>query len=80
MIKNPASMKEILRSQNSSAISRQVSSASLLNISGGNYQRALVDDSGMIITQMGKHNRSEIVAVQWTLCTIPPCNSNNNAG
>jgi hypothetical protein len=36
-------MKEIHRKQNSGAISRQVSAASLLDISAGNFQRALVE-------------------------------------
>jgi len=39
--------------------------ASLLGVSVGIYQRALVDESGMIRTQMGTHNRSEIVSSAW---------------
>jgi hypothetical protein len=56
MLKNPTSMKEILRVQNSTAISREVSFALLLDVCAGNYQRALVDESGKIRTQMGTHN------------------------
>jgi hypothetical protein len=44
MLKNPASMEEILRRQNAAAISRQVSPASLPNV----CQRGLMDESGMI--------------------------------
>jgi hypothetical protein len=40
---------------------------------------ALVDESGMIITQKGKHNRSKMVAVHGTPFSIPPRNSNNNS-
>jgi hypothetical protein len=39
----------------------QVSSASLIDVSAGNCQRAQVDESGMISSEMGRHNRSEIV-------------------
>jgi hypothetical protein len=45
-------MKEIVRKQNSTAIFRQVSPASLIDFSTGNCKRALVDESGMIRTQM----------------------------
>jgi hypothetical protein len=34
-----------------------------------------VDESGVIRTQMGTHNRSEVVEVYRSLCAIPPCNS-----
>jgi hypothetical protein len=33
---------------------------------------ALVDESGIIISQMRKHNRSVMVAVYGTPCAIPP--------
>jgi hypothetical protein len=46
-------MKEILRRQNSAAISRQVSPASLLDVSAGSFQRALVNESGLIIKSEG---------------------------
>jgi hypothetical protein len=49
--------------------------ASPLDVSAAN-QRALVDESGVIRTQMGKHNRSENGCTHGTLCTIPPHNSN----
>jgi hypothetical protein len=58
------------------AISFQVSPALLLGASTSNCQKAVVDESGMIITQMGMHNRSEKVAVHWTPCATPPHNSN----
>jgi hypothetical protein len=68
MLKNPVSMKEILHRHNTTTIFHQVSPALLLDISAGNCQRALVDVSGMVRTQMGMHNISEMVAVQ-----VPPC-------
>jgi hypothetical protein len=52
------SMKEILRRKNSAATSRKVSPSSLLDDSDSNFQRALLDESGMIINHMGTHNRS----------------------
>jgi hypothetical protein len=46
-------MKEILFRQNSTGICCQVSPALLPDISAGNCQRALMDESGIIRTQMG---------------------------
>jgi hypothetical protein len=40
-------------------ISHRVSPDMLLNVSDGICLRALVDESGMIITQVGMHSRSE---------------------
>jgi hypothetical protein len=48
MLNISASMKEVLRRQNSTAVSRQVSPDSLLYVSTGNCRGALVDESGMI--------------------------------
>jgi hypothetical protein len=59
MLKNAYSMKEILRRQNSSAISHHVLPASLIDVSFSNFQRAVVDESGIIRTKMGTHNGSE---------------------
>jgi hypothetical protein len=53
-------------------ISHRVSSSLRLDISAGYCQRALVGDSGMIIIQMGKHNRSVIVAVYGTFVHCHP--------
>jgi hypothetical protein len=53
-------------------ISRQVSPASLLGVSAGYHQRALVCEPGMIRTQMGKRNRVVMVTVYGTPCAIPP--------
>jgi hypothetical protein len=58
MLKIPARIKETLRRKNSVAISHQVSPDWLLDVSAGNCQIALVDESGMIINQMETHNRS----------------------
>jgi hypothetical protein len=40
-------------------ISHQVSPALILGISAGIFQRALVDEAGMIRTQMRMYNKSE---------------------
>jgi hypothetical protein len=72
MLKNFTTMEEILRRQNSVVISFQVSLVSLLYIYAGNCQRALVDKSRMIITQMGMYNRSQIAAVQGSSCAPVP--------
>jgi hypothetical protein len=39
--------------------------------------RAVVDESGIIRTQMGRHNSSEMVAVHQMPCVIFLCNSNS---
>jgi hypothetical protein len=51
-VKEPYSIKETLYRQNSFTISRQVSPASILEVSAGNCQRALVDDLRMTRTQI----------------------------
>jgi hypothetical protein len=56
--------------------SRQVSPASLTDVFACNCKRALVDESGMSRTQIGRHNGSETVTVLGTPCVIPPHNSN----
>jgi hypothetical protein len=48
MLKNPTGMKGTLGSQNSTAVSCQVSLSLLLHVSTENYQRALVDESDVI--------------------------------
>jgi hypothetical protein len=58
MLKIPAGIKKYRR-QNSD-ISRQVSPTSLLGVSVGICHRARVGESGMIRTQMGKQNRSDL--------------------
>jgi hypothetical protein len=49
--------------------------ASLLGVSAGYCQTAWVDESGMIRTKMGMHNRLQMVAVLKTPCKIPSINS-----
>jgi hypothetical protein len=49
----------------------QVNAASLLGVSTGYSQRALVHESGKIRTQMVKHNSSVMVAVYGSPCAIP---------
>jgi hypothetical protein len=63
-VKDPYSMKEITVGK----ISRQVSPVLLVGVSAAYCQRALVDKAGIIRTQMGSPNRSEMVAVQGSLC------------
>jgi hypothetical protein len=46
-------------------ISHQVSPASLIGVSANNCQRALVDEPGMIIPQMGSHNSAENGCSTW---------------
>jgi hypothetical protein len=58
--------------QNYVAISHQVFPVSLLDISAGNCQKALVNESGMIRKkQLGTHSRSEMVALQVALYAHP---------
>jgi hypothetical protein len=64
MLKNPTSMKEILCRQDSAVIACQVSPALQLNVSPGNCQIVLVDESGTIINHMETYNRSEMFTVQ----------------
>jgi hypothetical protein len=49
-------MKEILSQQKSWTFLAKLLLALLLDVSAGIFQRALVDESGMIRTQMGIHN------------------------
>jgi hypothetical protein len=55
-------------------ISRQVSSAALVDVSAGYCQGALAVESVIIITKMRKHNRSVMVVEYRTPCAIPPRN------
>jgi hypothetical protein len=47
-------------------------------MSAGYSYRALIDESRVIITQMGTHNKSEEVTVYGTPCAIPPLNRIRN--
>jgi hypothetical protein len=62
MLKGPYSMEQILVGKNSDTFC-QVSTALLLAVSAGYCQRALVYESGMIRSQIGKHKRSVMAAV-----------------
>jgi hypothetical protein len=57
-LKIPTSMKQKLHRQNSRPFIRQVSPVLLLDISAGNCQTALTDESEIIRKQMRTHNRS----------------------
>jgi hypothetical protein len=59
MLKIPAEYEGDISSAKFTANSRKVSADSLLGVSAGYCQRALVDKSGMITTQKGTRNRSE---------------------
>jgi hypothetical protein len=78
-VKKPYRYERYTSYANFTAISRQVYPASLPDASAGYCQRALVDESRMIRTQMETHNRSEKVAVFGTPYAIPPRNSNSNS-
>jgi hypothetical protein len=73
MLKNPTHMKRDTSEAKFIAISGQISPSSLLDISAIYWQKALVDESGNIITHKGKHNISEMVAVYGSPYAISPC-------
>jgi hypothetical protein len=54
MLKNPADYEKGTLSEKYTAIFAKFLPASLLGVSGGKCQTDLVDESGMISTQMGK--------------------------
>jgi len=58
--------------QNSLTFLAKFLSATLLGVSAGYCQRALVGESGIIIPEMGKHDRSVIVEVHGTHCALQP--------
>jgi hypothetical protein len=64
MVKIPTSMKEILRRQNLSAISSPSFPASLLDVSAGNFQRALVNKLGTIRKADGERT----IDYKWSKC------------
>jgi hypothetical protein len=57
--KIPAKYERNISSAKFTAISRKFSPDSLLEVSAGIFQRAQVDESGIIRTQTGTHNRAE---------------------
>jgi hypothetical protein len=59
MLKNPAEYAIAISSGKFVAISRQVSPDWLIGVSTGTFQRTMMDESGMLGTQMGTVNRSE---------------------
>jgi hypothetical protein len=72
MLKNPTNTKMILRRQNSVTISSQVSPPSLLDVSAGNCQTAVVDESGIIRIQMeGAHWIRNGRSARDSLCAHP---------
>jgi hypothetical protein len=75
MLKIHAEYKKDISSAKFTVLSRQISSDSLLAVSDGMCQRALVVKSGIIRTERGRTIYQKMVAVHETLCTIPPRNS-----
>jgi hypothetical protein len=65
MLKNPAEYERDIYSAKFTAISHQVSPNSLVYVSAGICQRALVDESGMIRTQTGHTIDKKMVTVAW---------------
>jgi hypothetical protein len=59
-VKDTYSMKEIFVG-NIHKLFRQVSPALLLGVPACYFQRALVSESEMVITQLGTHNTSEMI-------------------
>jgi hypothetical protein len=57
--KSLRSITEILRLQNERTFLAKFLPASLLDVHAAIFQKALVNESGMITTQMGMHNRSD---------------------
>jgi hypothetical protein len=74
MLKNPAQYDRDRR-QNSQIFLTKFLPASLLGDSAGICQKALEDQSGMIIIHTGSTIDQKMVAVHETHCTIPPRNS-----
>jgi hypothetical protein len=72
MLKIPAEYDSDTSSAKFTDISHQISPASLLDVWAGYCQTALVSESGMIRTQMRKHERSVMTAVYGTPWPIPP--------
>jgi hypothetical protein len=75
MLKNAAEYERDISLVNFTAISNQVSPDSLLGVSVGIYQITLVDESGIIRSQMERTVDQKIAPVHRTLSTIPPHNS-----
>jgi hypothetical protein len=76
MLKNPTSMKDRLHRQNSAAVCCQLSSVLLLDVSAGNCQRAVVDESKIIRNEIGTLNRSEMLRCKG--CLVPQPHSSNS--
>jgi hypothetical protein len=84
-VKEPRRVKIYTSSAKFTAI-LAVSPDSLLGVSAGICQKALVRKSGMIRTQLGTHNRPEMVAVHGTFVryhpvtdrTLEPCVVNDS--
>jgi hypothetical protein len=69
-------MREILRRKNYRTYLTKFLPASLLGISTSIFQRALVDESGIITTQMGTQNKSDNGRSAWDALYDTSRNSN----
>jgi hypothetical protein len=75
MLKNPAEYERDTLSAKFEPFLAKFLPASFPDVSAGICQRALVDKTIMIRTQIGTRNRSEMAAVHGTLCVIQHSNS-----
>jgi hypothetical protein len=71
-VKDTCSMQRDIYRLNSRTFLGKFLPALLLGVSAGYCQRDMVDESRIIRTQMGKDNRSVMVAVYGTPLAIPP--------
>jgi hypothetical protein len=76
MLKIPAEYGSYISQQNERTFLAKFLPASLLGVSNGIYQRALVDESEL---RWGSKIDQKMDAVHETLCTIPARNSNQYA-
>jgi hypothetical protein len=65
MLKIPAEYERDTSPTKLMNIFRQVSPCLVLDVFAGIYKSALVDDSGMMRTQMGTHNRLKSGLIAW---------------
>jgi hypothetical protein len=77
-VKSPAEYESDTSSAKFKGFFAKFLPASLQGVCFGICKTTLVDERGMIRTQMGKHCRSIIVAVYGTPCAIPPRKQQNN--
>jgi hypothetical protein len=72
MLNNPGEYERCTSSAKFSAFFDKFIPASLLDVSAAYWQRGLVDESGMIRTQVGTQNITKSGVVLGKPCAIPP--------